>query len=170
MSTDTQPITAVEWVHRDRLSANDWNPNKQAAPETRLLETSILENGWTQPIVVREFDGGARLEIVDGYHRWLVAHKPKVEVLTDCHVPIVRLPECADDVARMSTIRHNRARGTHYVVAMATIVADLVESGLDPAEVGKRLEMDSEEVDRLLDHGQMTKRGAAARFNEGWTV
>jgi ParB-like chromosome segregation protein Spo0J len=165
-----QPVSAVEWVPRDRLSANDWNPNKQAPPERRLLKTSILENGWTQPIVVREHDDGARLEIVDGYHRWLIAADKQVAALTGDLVPIVRLPQCPPDLARMATVRHNRARGTHHVLGMADIVADLLQFGLSPEEIGRRLEMDDEEVDRLADRGIMIKRGAAEAFGNGWTV
>lgn len=170
MGVDAQPVSKIEWVPRDRLSANNWNPNRQAPPEHRLLETSILENGWTQPVVSREFDAGARLEIVDGFHRWLTSEKPKVYAMTDGLVPIVRLPECPEDLAILSTVRHNRARGTHHVLGMADIVARLLDSGLSAAELGIRLGMDAEEVDRLADRGQMTKRGAAAGFNNGWTV
>ncbi|MCZ7478934.1 ParB N-terminal domain-containing protein [Micromonospora sp. WMMC273] len=155
---------------RDLLSANNWNPNKAAPPEQRLLKTSILENGWTQPIVVREFDGGQRLEIVDGYHRWMTSADPEVRSLTDGYVPIVRLPECPEDLAIMATVRHNRARGTHHVLGMADLVDRLLSSGLSREEMGRRLGMDAEEVDRLADRGQMTKRGAAAGFNTGWTV
>lgn len=167
---DNQPLSTVEWVDRDRLSANSWNPNKQAPPEQRLLRISILESGWTQPIVVREHDGGQRLEIVDGYHRWLTSADRDVHALTDGLVPIVRLPECPEDVAIMSTVRHNRARGTHHVLGMADIVARLMESGMEPEEIGRRMQMDAEEVDRLADRGLMTKRGAADGFNNGWTV
>src|SRR5690606_10360544 len=128
-------------------------------------KTSILENGWTQPIVVREHDGGDRLEIVDGYHRWSTSADPDVYALTDGYVPIVRLPECADDLARLATVRHNRARGTHHVLGMADIVASLItDHGLSPADVGERLGMDEEEVDRLADRGVMAKRGSAASF------
>jgi ParB-like chromosome segregation protein Spo0J len=168
VGTHLQPISDVTWVERAELSANLWNPNRQAPPELRLLKISILENGWTQPIVVRR--EGTRLEIVDGFHRWTVAADPKIAALTGGLVPVVLLPECADDLARMATVRHNRARGTHHVLGMADIVADLVARGLSPEEVGRRLEMDDEEVDRLLDRGQMTKRGRAATFGNGWTV
>lgn len=170
MSVEEQPVSKVEWVPRTRLSANDWNPNRQAPPEHKLLKTSILEDGWTQPIVVREHDGGARLEIVDGYHRWLVSDDAEVAALTGGLVPIVRLPQCPDDQARMATVRHNRARGTHHVLGMADIVADLLERGLSPEEIGERLGMDEEEVDRLADRGVMVKRGARSEFGKGWTV
>lgn len=163
-----QPISYVTWVPRDQLHANGWNPNHQAPPELRLLKTSIAENGWTQPIVTRRQDG--RLEIVDGYHRWMASGDKAIGALTGGLVPIVILPETDAILARLATIRHNRARGTHGVLPMADIVADLLREGLSPEEIGKRLEMDPEEVDRLADRGQMTKRGSADAFGTGWTV
>lgn len=165
---DAQPCSNIHWVPRDWLSANSWNPNRQAPPEHRLLKLSILENGWTQPIVYRDEDD--RHEIVDGYHRWLVSDDPKVAALTGGLIPVVPLPECAPDLARLATVRHNRARGTHGVLGMAEIVADLLGMGLAPDEIGRRLGMDEEEVDRLADRGEMLKRGAKAGFNNGWTV
>ncbi len=170
---DRQPLSNLRWIKPELLSANSWNPNKQAPPEFRLLKTSILENGWTQPIVVREHDGGNRLEIVDGYHRWTLATKDaQVAALTGGFVPIVTLAEVSDEVAMAATIRHNRARGTHHVLRMADIVADLAAQGLDSAKIGKELGMDSEEVSRLLDRGNMLKRGVGSTegFSQGWAV
>lgn len=163
-----QPIATVTWRRRDELSANAWNPNRQAPPEHRLLKVSILESGWTQPIVARREANG--LEIVDGYHRWLVAADPEIAALTGGLVPVVELLETDPAMARMSTIRHNRARGVHHVIRMADIVAELVDLGLTPEEIGRRLQMDEVEVDRLLDRGQMTKRGSGTEFNKGWAV
>lgn len=153
---------------REALSKNLWNPNKQAPPEHRLLKTSIVENGWTQPIVAREIDGA--LEIVDGYHRWTVAADPEIQALTEGLVPVVVLPPTDAATARMATIRHNRARGTHHVLGMADIVADLLKLGITPEEISRRLEMDPEEVDRLADRGNMLTRFAPKQFNQGWTV
>lgn len=168
-TTLEQPVSRVEWHPREALQANDWNPNIQAPPEKRLLRTSILENGWTQPIVARVAQDGS-FQIVDGFHRWLVSEDPDVAALTGGLVPVVFLAETSDAVARLATVRHNRARGTHYVVPMADIVSDLIDSGMTPAELGKRLGMDSEEVDRLHDRGSMTKRGRGNGFKKGWTV
>lgn len=164
-----QPISRVQWMERDRLAANDWNPNHQAPPEHRLLATSILENGWTQPIVARVAEDGT-LQIVDGYHRWSVAKRKDVAALTGGLVPVVVLPETDPALARLATVRHNRARGTHHVLGMADIVADLLEQGLTPDDIGARLEMDDEEVERLADRGVMTKRGRGEGFGAGWTV
>jgi len=166
--TEDQPLSAVQWLARDRLAANDWNPNKQAPPEHRLLKTSILENGWTQPIVARQVED--TLQIVDGFHRWMVAKDAVVAALTDGLVPVVILPPTDPANARLATIRHNRARGTHHVLGMAAIVADLLGAGLTPDDIGTRLEMDPEEVDRLADRGDMLKRHAPDQFGKGWTT
>ncbi|WP_433242564.1 ParB N-terminal domain-containing protein [Actinomadura nitritigenes] len=166
--TSSQPVSNVTWVERDRLTANSWNPNKQAPPESRLLRTSILENGWTQPIVTRDEPGG--LEIVDGYHRWLSSGHADLQAFTGGLVPVVVLPPTDPALARLATIRHNRARGTHHVLGMADIVSDLLGMGLTPKDLGRRLEMDPEEVDRLADRGNMLKRAARDGYNNGWTV
>lgn len=164
--TDDQPVSTVQWIHRDELRANDYNPNHVAPPEKRLLKISILEDGWTQPIVVR-----SSMEIVDGFHRWLVSKDKDVYALTDGLVPVVFLDDSktAED-QMMSTIRHNRARGIHAVVSMAEIVAALSESGLPDDEIATRLQMDEEEVSRLLDRGNMLLRGSRDDFNQGWVT
>jgi ParB-like chromosome segregation protein Spo0J len=171
--TAGQPVSRLRWVARERLRANSWNPNRQAPPERRLLKLSLLENGWTAPIVVHqegEDADGPLYEVVDGYHRWLTSGDPDVAALTGGLVPIVELIEPDPALARLATIRHNRARGTHHVLGMADLVAELFDLGLSPEEIGRRLEMDDEEVDRLADRGNMLKRGAKAGFNTGWTV
>lgn len=172
-AVELQPVSRLVWIHRSRLRANSWNPNRQAPPEQRLLRKSILENGWTQPIVAHE-EGhdelGPLFEIVDGYHRWLTSEHPEVYRLTDGFVPVVPLTEPDPVLARMATVRHNRARGTHHVLGMADIVADLLARGIPEEEIRRRLEMDEEEVDRLADRGNMLKRGAGTGFGKGWTV
>jgi ParB-like chromosome segregation protein Spo0J len=173
VGTDAQPISRVQWIHRSRLRGNNWNPNRAAPPERRLLKISLCESGWTQPVVAYEDgadDDGPLFEIVDGYHRWMTSADPEVAALTAGMVPVVLLRQTDPAALRMATIRHNRARGTHHVLGMADIVAELLQMGLSPEEIGRRLQMDDEEVDRLADRGQMTKRGAAASFGNGWTV
>ncbi|MXM67048.1 ParB N-terminal domain-containing protein [Streptomyces sp. HUCO-GS316] len=167
--TAGQPVSAVQWIPRAQVTANAWNPNLQAPPEHRLLKTSVLENGWTQPIVTRD-QGDGTFEVVDGYHRWLISGDAEVAALTDGLVPVVVLPPTDPATARMATIRHNRARGTHHVLRMADIVADLLQLGLSEEEISRRLEMDPEEVERLADRGNMVRRYAPDTFNQGWTV
>lgn len=161
---ENQPLNVVEWVDPRTLRANSYNPNRVAPPEMKLLKTSILEDGWTQPIVAR-IDG----EIVDGFHRFMLGSTdPDVQALTGGLVPVVRLrdPDMAHQM--MSTIRHNRARGTHRIVNMAEIVKALKDAGLSDEEIQRRLSMEDEEVERLLDHSGMTSRGRAEGFGNGW--
>jgi ParB-like chromosome segregation protein Spo0J len=162
---DQQPVSAFEWVDPATLRANSYNPNRQAPPEKRLLKISLLEDGWTAPISV-----GLDDEIIDGFHRWSLGLEDEdVRAMTGGLVPVVRL-NTTPEQRRMATIRHNRARGTHHVLKMADVVAELLNMGLPAEEISRRLQMDEEEVDRLADRGQMTKRAAAAGFTSGWTV
>ena len=164
MTNTIQPIDAVEWVARDTLTSNGYNPNHVARPELKLLKLSIMADGWTQPIVARE-DG----QIVDGFHRWTISADPEISALTNGLVPVVRLRpalEMADQMA--STIRHNRARGQHGVIPMADIVTSLKDDhGLSDTEVQQKLGMDTEEVERLYDNSGMPVRGSDEDFGEG---
>lgn len=174
MTIDEQPVSHVQWVDRHRVQANSWNPNRVAPPELRLLKLSIVEDGWTQPIVVREPDEvdavlAGNFEVVDGFHRWTVSDDKEVFAMTEGMVPVVTLQHPDPAHRRMSTIRHNRARGTHHVLKMADIVATLSEElDLNADEIQRRLGMDDEEVRRLLERGKMTKRAAAGEFTEAW--
>ena len=161
---ETQPVNQVEWIPRDSLHSNSYNPNHTAPIEMQLLKISLLEDGWTQPIVVREDN-----EIVDGFHRWLASGDPAVFAMTDGYIPVVRLTSIDKDHQIMSTIRHNRARGTHAVLKMADIVADLIDNqGLSYEEVMSRLQMEWEEVDRLYDRTGMATRKGKDSFHPGW--
>lgn len=161
---NSQPISKVVWVDASALHANDYNPNHVAPPEMKLLKISLLESGWTQPIVARA-DG----QIVDGFHRWTLAQTDKqVAAMTDGKVPVVYLdPKRGEQM--MATVRHNRARGSHGVLPMAEIVRHLIDQEAIPAaEVARRLGMEDEEVERLYDRGGMTVRGSREGFNKGW--
>ena len=161
---DDMPVSKPRWVLRESLKANNYNPNHMAPNELDLLKVSIMEDGWTQPIVVMN-DG----EIVDGYNRWMLSSDPDVAALTDGQVPIVVIPEVDPDHQRMSTIRHNRARGTHGVLKMAEIIRYLIdERGMSEADIMRGLGMEDEEVDRLYDTSGMPARGSADEFKKGW--
>lgn len=160
---ENQPVSNIQWVDRDKLHANQYNPNHVSPREMRLLKISIVEDGWTQPIVART-DG----QIVDGFHRWLTSDTQEVRAMTGGKVPVVYL-DVPPEHQMMSTIRHNRARGNHGVLKMAEIVRHLVDNeNLSFEEVGNRLQMEEEEVDRLYDQSGMTVRGSKEGFNMGW--
>jgi ParB-like chromosome segregation protein Spo0J len=147
-----QPVNRVQWVHRDNLKPNRYNPNAVAPPEMKLLKISILEDGWTQPIVTLE-NG----EIVDGFHRWTVSGDVEVYRKTGGYVPIVVISPGDKASQQMATVRHNRARGTHAVLKMADIVSGMIAEGMSMNEICERLQMEDEEVIRLANRKGIPK-------------
>jgi ParB-like chromosome segregation protein Spo0J len=142
---ENQPLNNIIWRFREELSPNNYNPNKVAPPELKLLKVSIIEDGWTQPIVINP-----DMTIVDGFHRWTVSGHKEIYELTGGYVPTVMVQPKDKSQQQMATIRHNRARGTHGVLEMSNIITDMVNSGLSGEEIMKRLGMEKEEVVRLL--------------------
>lgn len=45
-----EPVDCVLWIKNSNVVANDYNPNKVAPPEMQLLEVSIVNDGYTQPL------------------------------------------------------------------------------------------------------------------------
>lgn len=141
-----RPLSTLQWVDRNKLKANDWNPNKVTKQNLELLTQSILTNGWTLPIVVRP-----DYTIIDGYHRWTVAGKEPLLSLLNGKVPVV-IVEHSDKAEDMyGTVTHNRARGTHLLEPMKNIVKELMEDGKTVEEISKQLGMRPEEIFRLSD-------------------
>ena len=169
LSNQKQPISNVEWVDRDSITPNDYNPNKQPPPEHKLLAVSILEDGWTQPIVVFDDGTGGKPVIVDGEHRWRVSGNPEIYELTAGKVPVVRILGSREH-RMMSTIRHNRARGEHHVLPMAEIVRALLEGGIAQADIQFLLQMEDEEVERLAEKAGLPEvvTRQHVEFNKGW--
>lgn len=121
----TEPVDCVQWIHTDEVTANDYNPNSVAPPEMKLLEHSITEDGYTQPIVA--WLNGSKYEVVDGFHRNRVGRESKAIQKRLCgYLPLTIInDERLDRSDRIaSTIRHNRARGKHKVEAMSDIVVE----------------------------------------------
>lgn len=139
------PLSSLQWVDRDRLRANDYNPNKVSEDNLKLLTQSILTNGWTLPIVVRP-----DFTIIDGFHRWTVAGREPLKTILGGKVPVVIVDHGDDEAADVyGTITHNRARGTHLLEPMKAIVKKLLDEGKTVQEIGKQLGMKPEEVFRL---------------------
>lgn len=143
------PVDCVIWVPGELVEANDYNPNKVAPPEMKLLDTSILNDGFTQPIVSYHDPDNNRYVVVDGFHRNRVG-KENTEIKDRMHgfLPIVIIDKSmAERIA--STIRHNRARGTHGIAPMSKIVEELYFLGWSDKKIALQLGMDKDEVLRL---------------------
>lgn len=158
------PVLNVKMIPIDKIRANDWNPNKVATPEMKLLKHSIEEDGYTQPVVVYYDKEDDMYEIVDGFHRYTVAIKYfKLE-----EIPCTVIDKSIEN--RMaSTIRHNRARGTHQIKNMSEIVVDLSKQGWDDIDICKHLGMDLDEVIRLKQVSGLKEAFADHKFSKSWT-
>jgi ParB-like chromosome segregation protein Spo0J len=162
-----QPLHNIKWIKRGLLNPNNYNPNSVAPPELKLLKISILEDGWTQPIVITP-----DYEIVDGFHRWSVSADPQISKLTDGLIPVVTTNPASKESQKMATIRHNRARGTHGVLNMALIVQSLIKANIPQQEIEQLLQMESEEVIRLALKVGINKTDIVqnAEFSQAWEV
>lgn len=160
-----QPIDNVVWKDRGDLCPNDYNPNSVSPPELRLLKISILEDGWTQPIVINNEN-----MIIDGFHRWTISKDKEISSITKGKVPCVVLNDADKDQRMMATIRHNRARGTHAAVKMSDIVSAMVKSGVKVEEIMERLQMEKEEVIRLTTRNGIPKSEVIkdSEFSSSW--
>lgn len=154
------PLGSLRWVEREKLTANDYNPNRVSEENLRLLTQSILTNGWTLPIVCRP-----DMTIIDGFHRWTVAGREPLHSLLGGKVPVVIVDHHGDDSADVyGTITHNRARGTHLLEPMKAIVKRLMDEGKTVQEIGRQLGMKPEEVFRLSG---FTREEFLAMMTEG---
>lgn len=162
------PVYNVRPVPLEKIRANSYNPNAVAPPEMRLLERSIREDGYTMPIVCYYLPDEDVYEIVDGFHRWTV-----MMTCTDIRerergmMPVVTIDK--DIGNRMaSTIRHNRARGTHSIDLMVNIVAELVGSGMSDEWIAKNIGMDADELLRLKQISGLAALFKDRAFSKAW--
>lgn len=166
-----EPVDCVVWVKGDMVTANDYNPNTVAPPEMKLLEHSITEDGYTQPIVTWRSSEKNTIEVIDGFHRNRVGKESKtVRDRIHGYLPVVIIRESQtgknDRIA--STIRHNRARGKHKVESMSEIVIELARRNWSNEKISKNLGMDEDEVLRLKQITGLVDMFADADFSKSW--
>lgn len=159
MENFKSPVYNVQRVPIEKLRANAYNPNSVAPPEMKLLEISIWEDGFTMPIVCYYLKEEDAYEIVDGYHRYTtMLISERIRTREEGLLPVVVIEkDLSNRIA--STIRHNRARGSHNIELMSNIVAELVEAGMSDGWILRHIGMDKDELLRLK---QIT--GIAALF------
>jgi len=143
------PVYKILAVPVEKVVANDYNPNVVAPPEMKLLELSIWEDGYTMPCVCYYKAEEDLYELVDGFHRYLVLkNSARIYEREKGLLPVAVIEK--DISNRMaSTIRHNRARGTHHVELMSHIVSELVKAGMSDQWIRKNIGMDKDELLRL---------------------
>lgn len=168
MSEFKSPVYNVLAIPIDRVQANDYNPNKVAPPEMELLEISIWEDGYTQPIVTYHDEENDVYIVVDGFHRYLtIKNSARIRERENGMLPIVVInKDLGNRIA--STIRHNRARGSHNVELMSTIVAELVEMGKGDRWICKHIGMSADELLRLKQITGVAALFANRDFSASW--
>lgn len=162
------PVYNVLRVPIERIRANSYNPNAVAPPEMKLLELSILEDGYTMPIVCYYVAAEDVYEIVDGYHRYTVMLKnEEIRRREGGCLPVTVIDR--DLSNRMaSTIRHNRARGSHSIELMSNIVAELVEAGMSDGWILRHIGMDKDELLRLKQITGLAALFKDTDFSQAW--
>lgn len=157
------PVLNVFLAPIEKIVANDYNPNKVAPKEMKLLRHSIESDGFTQPIVTYHDTSIDKYVIVDGFHRYRVGK----EMLKLEELPIVVINKSMNERVS-STIRHNRARGEHGIDPMIGIVQNLIKNGWEDADVAKELGMEADEVLRLKQMSGIAEIFKDHEYNNGW--
>lgn len=163
----TSPVYNVKAVPIEKVQANTYNPNHVAPPEMKLLYDSIKSDGYTMPVVTYYLPDEDKYEIVDGFHRYtiMLTHKDIYEREKGL-LPVVVIDKHLTD--RMaSTVRHNRARGTHSIDLMVNIVTELKDAGMSDAWILKHLGMDAEELLRLKQISGLAALFKDKEFSKG---
>lgn len=162
------PVYNVKAIPLAKIRANSYNPNSVAPPEMKLLELSIWEDGYTMPIVCYYIPDEDIYEIVDGYHRYTVMlTSDRIRERENGVLPVVVIDKDIDN--RMaSTIRHNRARGTHSIELMSNIVGELTTAGMSDAWIIRHIGMDKDELLRLKQITGLASLFSDKDFSQAW--
>ena len=108
--------------------------------------------------------------IIDGFHRYRVMlDYPDIYQREEGKLPVSVVDKPLD--CRMaSTIRHNRARGSHNVDLMSNIIQELHELGRSDAWISKHLGMDRDEILRLKQLTGLTALFRDVKFSRAFIL
>ncbi|OTO05314.1 IbrB-like domain-containing protein [Enterococcus sp. 5B3_DIV0040] len=168
MTQFKSPVYSIKPVPVEKIFPNDYNPNTVAPPEMKLLYDSIKSDGYTMPIVCYYDQEKDQYIIVDGFHRYrIMLDYPEIYKRENGLLPVSIIDKSIEH--RMaSTIRHNRARGSHDVDLMSNIVKDLHEYGRTDQWIAKHLGMDKDEILRLKQITGLAALFKDYAFNQAW--
>ena len=162
------PVYNIISVPVEKIVPNTYNPNSVAPPELKLLYDSIKEDGYTMPIVCYYVKTSDVYVIVDGFHRYrIMLDYPDIYEREGGKLPVSVIDKTLDN--RMaSTIRHNRASGSHDVDLMSNIIKELHELGRSDAWISKHLGMDKDEILRLKQITGLASLFRDIKFGTAW--
>ena len=162
------PVYNVISVPVDKVVPNTYNPNSVAPPEMKLLYESIKNDGYTMPIVCYHNKAEDQYVIVDGFHRYRIMLEHQDIYDREKGMLPVSVINKPMDQRIASTIRHNRARGSHDVDLMGNIVKELHELGRSDAWISKHLGMDRDEILRLKQITGLAALFKDVKFGQAW--
>ena len=129
------------------------------------MKENVLEAGLDRiRFIFDEFE----TIIVDGFHRYFTAKNASDILERNCgHVPVVVIEKSINE--RMAaTIRHNRARGSHSIDGMASMVFSMLEEGWDDAHICNYLGMEPDELIRLKHVTGFSKLFDDEEYKRSW--
>lgn len=164
------PVLNVQLVPVDSVVSNDYNPNKVAPPEMKLLKLSMKKDGITMPIVTAKDSNSNKYCVVDGFHRRSHAANDK-DIRESLHgyLPVSFLNKSLEDRIT-STVRHNMARGTHQVELSANLIVLLRKHNWTNTRIGLELGMDADEVLRLKQITGLAEAFKDREFSKAWQI
>lgn len=167
MEFNGEPVSNIVWVDVDSLEVNDYNPNTVLQQELKLLEFSIVKNGWIQPILISK-----EKIIIDGFHRALLSKKSKkLKGIYEGKVPCVVM-DISQAERKLLTIRINRAKGEHSAFKMQKIIKSLsIEHGLTTKDICTSLGMSKAEFDLLMQKDVFEKLDTKNhKYGQAWAT
>ena len=162
------PVYNVIAVPIEKIQANTYNPNAVAPPEMKLLYESIKTDGYTMPIVCYYVKSQDIYVIIDGFHRYRIMLEHSDIYEREGGMQPVSVIDKPIDQRMASTIRHNRARGSHDVELMSNIIKELHELGRSDAWISKHLGMDRDEILRLKQITGLAALFKDVKFGQAW--
>ncbi|RTZ17896.1 chromosome partitioning protein ParB [Vibrio aquaticus] len=161
------PICSIKLLPLNKISANDYNPNKMAKPEGKLLLHSLEQDGLTLPILVNLQSHHDLYTIIDGFHRYELIKKHSHLQTVKGYIPAIVLSKSKGE-AMSSSIRHNIARGVHQVELTANMVIALKQMNWSNEEIGRELGMDKDEVLRMQQITGLADAFKDQDFSTAW--
>lgn len=165
---ENMPLNNIEWVDVEKLNANDYNPNVVLTNELKLLQLSILKNGWIQPVLITK-----DYYIIDGFHRsTLCKINSKINKMTNGKVPCVVL-DLSPAERIMLTVRINRAKGNHIALKMNKLVQSLYNDyGLSKKQIAENIGGTEKEIELLLYDNLFDKYDLKEEdlYSQAWKV
>lgn len=145
----------IEYVNGNSLKPAPWRSTFVLKPDLKVLQKSIEDYGWIQPIVVQRETN----IIIDGFHRAYLAGAMKSIKKRDKGLIPVSYVDCDDLEAMLMHIRLNRGRGVQIGKGLSNIIKSLIKSrAIDSSELRDILAMSREEFDLMLDGTLLKQR------------